>query len=287
MATVMFVPLVVAILVLALSAPAVALEGASPADISATPAASSTPSAAFTPVAPFATVEFESLPLRRLLERLRDAFEATTAALAALAQPPMAEVVRSGPRSSGAVALTFDDGYNSRACARIADSLRKQDAIGTFFINGNYLKRVPETWQRILEGMPVANHTRSHRDLTRVPDRVVSKQLRENARIHERVLGRPMLKLLRPSYGAFDDRVRRIAYRLGYERLVLWNVDTHDWERDRPVRSIVRLATGARPGSIILMHCGRKATAKALPAIIRDYRERGIELAGLPEVIGP
>ena len=118
-------------------------------------------------------------------------------------------------------------------------------------------------------------------------DRVVTKQLRENQRIHEQVLGRPMLKLLRPSYGAYDDRVRRIAYRLGYERLVLWSVDTHDWEPGRSARSIVRLASGARPGSIILMHCARNATAKALPAIIRDYRERGIELAGLQDVIGP
>ncbi len=200
-------------------------------------------------------------------------------------EPPMAAVIRSGPRSSGAVALTFDDGFNSRACARIADTLRKNGAVGTFFINGNQLRSEPARWARILSGMTVANHTRSHHDLTGEVHRVVKKQIRENERIHEEVLGRPLLKVLRPPYGAYGDRVRRIAMELGYERLAMWNVDTHDWKSGTSPRAIVRRATGARPGSIILMHCSRNATAKALPKIVRHYQRRGIELAGLEEVM--
>jgi peptidoglycan/xylan/chitin deacetylase (PgdA/CDA1 family) len=197
-----------------------------------------------------------------------------------------ATVVTSGPRSSGAVALTFDDGYNAAACASIANTLRAYNAKGTFFINGNLLKLNLAKWRRILRGMPVGNHTRSHRNLTRESDRVVKKQIRENEALHERILGRPMFKVLRPPFGAHDRRVRRLAGQLGYRRTVLWNVDTYDWRASATVNSIISRATGARPGSVILMHCARSATAQALPSIIRHHRARGIRLLGLKAVLG-
>ncbi len=201
-------------------------------------------------------------------------------------RPPGARIVRAGPRASGAVALTFDDGFNHRACARIADTLRARKAVGTFFINGNLLKAEPGRWRRILRGMEVGNHTRSHYDLTREPHPVVRKQIRENEAIHEQVLGTEMLKVLRPPYGRYGARIGRIAYGLGNEHVAMWNVDTGDWRPGTKPRRVYRRAIGARPGSIILMHCSRNATAKALPAIIRHYRSRGIELVGLSEVLG-
>ena len=198
---------------------------------------------------------------------------------------PMAAVIRSGPRSSGAVALTFDDGFNSAACRSIADTLRRNDAVGTFFINGMHLLSEPTKWRNILQGMPVGNHTRSHRDLTGEPHPVVKKQILENERIHEEVLGRPMLKVLRPPYGAYGDRVRIIAKQLGYDRLAMWNVDTQDWKPGTSARAIVRRAARAPAGSIILMHCSRGATAKAMPKIVRRYQARGIKLEGLETVM--
>jgi peptidoglycan/xylan/chitin deacetylase (PgdA/CDA1 family) len=200
-------------------------------------------------------------------------------------EPSSALVVRKGPARSGAVALTFDDGHNSKACARIANTLRKHDAVGTFFINGQWLDRAPLQWRHILEGMEVANHTRSHRDLTQEPHPVVIRQIKTDEAIHERVLERPMLKALRPPYGAYGERIGRIAKDLGYEHIVMWNVDTGDWRPNAKAKRIVRRATGARAGSIILMHCARDATARALPAIIRHYQRRGIEVAGLSVVL--
>jgi peptidoglycan/xylan/chitin deacetylase (PgdA/CDA1 family) len=198
---------------------------------------------------------------------------------------PSAMVVRKGPASSGAVALTFDDGYDAKACASIAETLRRYGAVGTFFINGQWLTREPERWRRILEGMEVANHTRSHPRLTQAPHPVVINQIRTNEWIHERVLGRQMVKALRPPYGAHGERVGRIAKSLGYDYLVMWNVDTGDWKPRAKAKRIVRAATGAAPGSIILMHCAREATAKALPSIVRHYQRRGIEVAGLSRVL--
>ncbi|CAN5653420.1 hypothetical protein BH23CHL8_BH23CHL8_16630 [soil metagenome] len=183
------------------------------------------------------------------------------------------------------MALTFDDGWNRSACNRIAQALRSRRAKGTFFINGRYLAQKPKRWARILRGMPVGNHTHSHLDLVRQSDASIRNELLRNEAVHERLLGRPMLKLLRPPYGSHDTRVRQVAAGAGYRRVVLWNVDTSDWSPSATVSSVVARATGARAGSIILMHCARDVTVAALPAIIRHYRSRGIGLVGLGKLL--
>ena len=196
-----------------------------------------------------------------------------------------ARVIEAAPRSSGAVALTFDDGWNHRACARIADILRTRGVTGTFFVNGRELEARPWKWRRILEGMPVGNHTYAHKRMTGLANDAIRRQLQRNEKVHERILGQPMLKLFRPPYGVYSERVRRVAAEVGYRRMVLWNVQPHDWSARTTARQIERRATGARRGSIILLHCRHGATVKALPRIIRHYRGRGIELVGLDELL--
>lgn len=212
------------------------------------------------------------------------------ASLLALASPAagITEAVRvtAGARSTHAVALTFDDGYRRSACASIARTLRAYGATGTFFINGIHLAAAPAAWRDILAGQQVGNHTRSHLRLTKQSDQVVRRQIAHNEALHARILGHPMLKVLRPPYGAHDARVRRIAGGLGYSHTVLWSVDSRDWQPSATVRSIIDRATGAPPGSIILMHCGPEETPRAVASIIRHYQARGITLAGLDVVLG-
>ncbi|MGD8485883.1 MAG: polysaccharide deacetylase family protein [Chloroflexota bacterium] len=201
------------------------------------------------------------------------------------AEAASARIIKAAPRSTGAVALTFDDGWNHKACSQIADILRARNVTGTFFINGRELEKRPWTWRRILEGMPVGNHTYAHKRLTGLANDAIRRQLQRNENVHERILGRPMLKLFRPPYGVYSDRVRRVAAEAGYRRMVLWNVQPHDWSPETTARQIVKRATGARRGSIILLHCRYGATVKALPRIIRHYKERGIRLVGLDELL--
>jgi peptidoglycan-N-acetylglucosamine deacetylase len=214
-----------------------------------------------------------------------DEWRAQVEARAVQAAKPLPKVVRRGLVSTHAVALTFDDGFDPDACASIAETLRQHDAVGTFFINGLWLQQDPDRWREILAGMEVANHTRSHRRLTDEPRSVIINQIRSNEYIHESLLGRPMLKVLRPPYGAYDARVGRIAKELGYDEVVMWNVDTGDWKPRATAKRIVSAAIDAPAGSIILMHCSHKATAKALPEIVRHYEQRGIELTGLSIVL--
>jgi peptidoglycan/xylan/chitin deacetylase (PgdA/CDA1 family) len=190
------------------------------------------------------------------------------------------------PHARGAVALTFDDGWGEASCERITRTLRANDVSATFFINGVHLNAQPAFWRRILRGFPVGNHTTSHFDLVTQPDSVVRQQIARNEAIHERVLGRPMVKVLRPPYGSQDARVRRIAGTLGYRYTILWSRSAADTSSAATVSSIIRNTTGAPPGAIILMHCAQDVTAAALPAVIRHYKARGIRMVGLDTLLG-
>jgi peptidoglycan/xylan/chitin deacetylase (PgdA/CDA1 family) len=181
----------------------------------------------------------------------------------------------------GAIALTFDDGWGEASCECITHTLRESRVQATFFINGVHLKARPAFWRRILRGFAVGNHTASHLNLVEQPGDVVRRQLRRDEAIHERILGRPMLKVFRPPYGAQDARVRRIAGSLGYRYTVLWSRSAADTSPAATVSSIVRHTTGAAPGAIILMHCARGVTADALPIVVRHYKRRGIKMVDL------
>ncbi len=196
-----------------------------------------------------------------------------------------ASVVTAGWSGRREVALTFDDGWDRGACASITDTLRRYNVVGTFFINGLYVAGAPAQWRRILRGMPVGNHTRAHVDLSRLSSSSIRHQIASNERLLERVLGRPMKKLLRPPYGAYDSRVRSVARSLGYRRIVLWSIDTNDWVSGTSSATIAARATAGGPGSIILMHCGPSATARALPSIIRSYKARGYRLVGVGQLL--
>ena len=56
--------------------------------------------------------------------------------------------------------LTFDAGYENGNLPAILDSLKKHQAVGTFFVVGNFLETSPELTRRMSEeGHIVGNHT--------------------------------------------------------------------------------------------------------------------------------
>lgn len=195
-------------------------------------------------------------------------------------------VVTRGSSRHPWVALTFDDGWSISRCERIASTLRSYGVVGTFFINGMNLVRAPGRWKRILRGMPVASHTYHHGDLTRVPVwRVVSEIQRDRSAIR-RSLGRSMLPIMRPPYGAYDGDVLVGARQAGIQKVVLWSLDTRDWVPGTSSGTIYRRAIGGGSGAIVLMHCGPSGTPGAVGSIIRWYRAHGYRLVGLDRMLG-
>ncbi len=113
-----------------------------------------------------------------------------------------------GPRLSGKVALTFDDGPDAAHTPRVLDVLAAHGIKASFFLIGERAAREPALARRIAEeGHDLGNHTWSHRSLWLSGPRETARQVGQgHAAIAEAAGAAP--RFFRPPWGM---RCRRKA----------------------------------------------------------------------------
>ncbi len=213
----------------------------------------------------------------------------------------MSKVVRHGPRSSGAVALTFDMGGRVGDALAIVDWLIDHGVHATIFMTGAMADNVNTAAGRKvlarIEDHPdlftLGNHSYSHPDFRTL---TASEMVAELERTEDAI--RPYCTqdpepFFRPPYGGYDADVLAAVGAAGYSRTVMWDVDTIDW---RPVANdppgpttdeiVAKVLTGAQGGSIVLMHLGGYNTYAALPGIVAGLGAAGYVLADLDQLLG-
>ncbi|MER7500861.1 polysaccharide deacetylase family protein [Nonomuraea pusilla] len=182
------------------------------------------------------------------------------------------------------VALTFDDGPGPYT-GRLLDMLRQAGARATFFVVGANASAQPGLLRRMsAEGHLVANHSWSHRDLTKQSTSRIADSLDRTEEVVAAAIGqRPTL--VRPPYGAVDDDLRSVARKAGLS-LVTWNVDADDRPGDTARAIADRAVEQARAGAIILLHDVRPEAVDAVPDVIRRLRAQGYTFVTVPELYG-
>ncbi len=190
---------------------------------------------------------------------------------------PPVEVDR-GSTSRKEVALTFDAGSDWKPVRKIVETLAAENVKSTFFLTGEWVKKNPRSTHLIAEsGHELGNHSWDHPAFTGLSDDAIKDQLRRTDEIIEETVGRSSHPYFRPPLGARDTRVKRVVGEQGY-LTIYWTLDSRD-SVDKGITAEQirdRILAKTRPGSIILMHCGSRATADALPEIIKGLKERGL-----------
>ena len=184
------------------------------------------------------------------------------------------------------IALTFDDGPGPYT-PEILSILEHRHVAATFFEVGVLERYFYASTARIVADRDViGDHTEVHAPMSELPAAKQRSQLLEQAAAIERH-GARFPRLFRPPYGLWNATTLTLLHR--YRMLmVLWTVDTNDYQRPG-VPAIVRAAVGgARPGAIILLHDAggdRSQTVAALPRIITELRRRGYKLVTVPRLL--
>lgn len=195
---------------------------------------------------------------------------------------------RSVQTDSMKIALTFDDGPHPTLTPKILAILEKYHAPATFFMVGRNVINYPETARAVLEaGHEVGNHTFSHYHVKQLDEEGLNDELGlcEDA-LEELCEYRP--HLFRPPEGAVTQYVQ-LCTELGDYSLILWSLDTRDWETKNKKDIVNTVLDNVRPGDIILMHdfIGRKsATPEALEVILPELIRRGYELVTVSQLLG-
>lgn len=194
--------------------------------------------------------------------------------------------VRELPAAGREVALTFDDGP-SPYTEEIVDTLIRDRVPATFFPVGLAIEEHPETIRReARDGFVIGDHTVHHPRMSDLsPAGQAAEVLGQAADL--RRSGAPTPNLFRPPYGVYDEATLKLLRREGM-LMVLWTVETDDYELPGPEAIEQRVLEAIHPGAVVLMHDGggdRSETVAALPGIIRSLRDRGYELVTVPRLV--
>jgi polysaccharide deacetylase family sporulation protein PdaB len=215
-------------------------------------------------------------------------------------QPPVVEVATPSPevtdKDKGGqterklIALTFDDGPDSKYTAQILDILADNDVKATFFLVGLQVAKYPEVAKRIVdEGHAIGNHSWSHHDLTKLTATARDTEIDKTQQAILEATG-VTPQLMRAPYGAISDSVLKTIHDEDMKH-VYWTVDTRDWAGTSVADMHKNILKNTHSGAIILMHSfgGRnhalEHTIKLLPSIITELREKGYEFVTVDEMI--
>lgn len=200
-----------------------------------------------------------------------------------LAYTPYVRVAGSQHRE---VALTFDDGPGPYT-PQVVHELAALHVPATFFevgIEEQYFNA--GTSAIVAHGWPIGDHTENHPAMDTLSRKQQQQQLLlQTAAIGE--YGAPFPHMFRPPYGVWNKTTLALLrhYRM---LMILWTVDTSDYQLPGTQAIVQRALQGARPGAIILMHDAggnRAETVAAIPQIVRGLRKRGYRLVTVPQLL--
>ena len=204
-------------------------------------------------------------------------------------------IERAGSAASHRVALTFDDGPDSRWTPDVLDTLASRGVEATFFIIGeNALREIPLTRRIMAEGHELGNHTFTHPNLAVTPAFITRLELDATERLIEAITDRRSALFRPPYFGdaeptTSDELVPvSIANDLGYITAGL-HVDSDDWlapGKQKIIDNVLRLRS---KGNVVLLHDSggdRSQTVAAIGPLIDSLRARGDTIVLLSELLG-
>ena len=210
--------------------------------------------------------------------------ETVRSASIACEAPRAAKLILDVPKAGKKVALSFDGG-SGYAWRHIMRALDKLGVKGTFFCTGQSVSKYPEVAQEAVDlGMELGNHSFDHPDFQTISYEEARSQLLRNADTWWEACGAIPAPLFRPPYGSYDETTLKAAGSAGYPFVVNWDVDTADWSGAGPAEIARRAVDGSQAGSIICMHTEWN-TQKAIPAIVKGLRAKGLEPVSVGELL--
>lgn len=190
------------------------------------------------------------------------------------------------------VYLTFDDGPIPIITERILDVLKQENVKATFFIVGKEIPEREHILKRIYdEGHTIGLHTYSHkfRKVYRSDDAFLDEMLKARKQINQLLSINPTA--VRFPGGSSGRMTQELLDKLHMNnmRVFDWTLDLHDGSSTE--MSVGQIIKNGRKFNtkctrlIILAHCNsnNSNTIKALPEIIKYYKEMGYKFATIKD----
>lgn len=214
----------------------------------------------------------------------------------------------SGPIDQKKISLTFDDGPGPHT-ERFLEVLAKYGIQGTFFMQGEQVKKNPETARLVAEqGHEIGSHTSGHvnyKKRLREIKKILQSHMREEGAaiklVQEELYNdmdasinairkatgvRP--RVLRMPHGIDRPWVNHAAQKAGVV-LVNWTFGA-DWQKDSVEELKSAYADAIKPGAILLFHDGgghREKSLALVESVIQTAQNQEYQIVPISELLDP
>lgn len=189
------------------------------------------------------------------------------------------------------MALTFDDGPSPRFTPKILELLKEYGARATFFVLGEHAARYPRLVKKLVEaGQEIENHSYHHVRFSKENKSVWEQEI-EGTELELDLRGSPDHDLFRPPYSDYTKSLLRFLDHTN-QRLVLWSVDSQDWQEPDADVIVFNVLAQVEPGAIVIFHdsdetgkADRRPTIEALGLILPVLKARGLKCVTVSELL--
>ncbi len=194
-----------------------------------------------------------------------------------------------------ALILTLDVGARIENLEKVLDVLRDHDVKTTIFVYSGELESHPYSEavlkRMVDEGHELANHTLSHKDLTKLAPEALDEQFDRVEALLQKHVQKSAKPFFREPFLATNDEIDALIRKKCY-RPIWFTIDTADWKTGANAEGIEKsvFERGGKPrviepGSIFIFHGSQKANLVALPRIIQRLKADGWSFLTLGEAL--
>lgn len=198
---------------------------------------------------------------------------------------PTAPLYSANPDPPG-VAFLVNVAWGNEELVAMLEIFAAEKVRTTFFLVGRWVDANPDLARLIARhGHEIASHGYSDAISIGAADAAAARADLERAHQSITRIGAGPIRFFSPHRGELSPVLLEVAGGMGY-RLVMWSVDTIDWQDPAKQVLLDRVLSKVEPGSLILMH-PRRVTVEALPELIHRLRAAGLPPVTLSELVDP
>ena len=183
--------------------------------------------------------------------------------------------------------LTFDAGYENGNVEKILNTLKEKNVTAAFFLLDHIILKNTELVKRMNdEGHFVCNHTKNHKDLSKLTREEITDNIKDLEKIYEQKCDASMKKYFRFPEGKYSEDALKVINELGY-KTIFWSFGYADWDDNKqpaPDASLKKVLSNTHNGAVILLHPTSATNAEILPLLIDEWRNMGYSFGNLDEL---
>nr|WP_279326715.1 polysaccharide deacetylase family sporulation protein PdaB [Bacillus kexueae] len=197
------------------------------------------------------------------------------------------KAIYKGDTKANKIALTFNISWGDEKATPLLDTLKKNGVQNaTFFLSASWAERHPDIVKRILkDGHEIGSMGYAYKNYTELSPEEIRKDLALAAETFKKLEVKE-ISLLRPPSGHFNKEVLSIANKYGLT-VVHYSIDSNDWQNPGVQKIVDNITKPLKGGDIILLHASDsvKQTKDALPVILKELKQKGLENVSVTELI--